>query len=151
MTGQTDNPHIEEESDLYVGAGTFSQEQVNAIVRDRLRRQRVQYEGKILALTTEMDGMKAELGTLRGRAEQYNAQFTKTLTEKRKDLPKGVLALLDKLQPEEQVAWLEENQDVLKVAPVNTPPETPRPSGTAPNVDQQILAKKASSQTYSGL
>jgi hypothetical protein len=49
----------------------------------------------------------------------------------RKDLPKHITALLDKLDAAEQLEWIAANQEALKVPAAGTTavPGTPRPNG----------------------
>lgn len=133
------------EEDVDVGGGTFSQEQVNAIVKDRLARQKAALLSQYATQVTEGEEAKKQLEQLKTKAQKYDALFKKGLEERRKKLPASVVILLDKLEPDEQVAWMDANAD--KLAPVTEAgPQTPKPKENQPAVDAAVDRKVKSGQ-----
>lgn len=152
----TPDPDDELEEDAPVGGGTFTQDQVNTIVRDRLARQKSQLERKFAAVSEELTQLKAEVEPLKAFKATADERSKAALEEKRKGLPEPVLKLLEKMEPSDQLAWIDENATALleKVpapqTPPKTPPETPKPkepTAAAPD----LTAKTSKSGLYYGI
>lgn len=133
----------------------FSQAQVDAIVTDRLQRERdknkadadkaareaadraaaEQGEFKKLAeqrqaRVTELEAQVAESDAVKAKADRYEAALTAHLETQRKDLPKHVTELLDKLDPVDQLEWIAKHRDELGGGTTRTgPPASPRSNG----------------------
>lgn len=136
------------------GEKTFTQADLDRIIADRLAREEkkrtdaaekarkdaeqktLQEQGEyktlaeqraaeLAAATAKLDAAKATEKTL----ERYQAALKAQLDTVRKDLPTHITALLDKLDPVDQLTWLAENQDALKPADP-TPQQQQRPRGT---------------------
>lgn len=89
----------------------------------------------------ERDALSAERETLAGKFEAYSAAVQSILTTQKKDLPKHIIALLDKLDPVEQLQYIAENADELtpKAAAPGTPQAPKRQSSTQPTQNGQVL------------
>lgn len=130
----------------------YSKAQMEAIVRDRLEREkrqsekttakaREEAESAALAKNAEWQALAekrgeqlaaaeakaAEVETVQERATRYEAALTSHLDSQRKDLPAHVLSLLDKLDPVDQLEWIAANREVL-AKPTNGIPPTPKPT-----------------------
>lgn len=117
------------------GSKSFSQEQLDQIVRDRLERQRVQ-------LNKEMDALRSGVGDAeetRKLLDAYRKQVAGMLDERKKGMSAPVLQLLEKLDPLEQLNWLAANPTET-TKPI---PATPKPEHKAPGLDEAIAAKRA--------
>lgn len=118
----------------------FSQADVDAIVKDRLDRQKraseaarekAEREAKEAALKeqgefkTLAEQRAAELEALKPKAEyaeQLEAVVKKLLEEQRKDVPKHIIALLDKLSITDQLDYIASNRAEWS-KPQQTPPD----------------------------
>lgn len=76
----------------------------------------------------ELEPVPAQLEQLQGTVERYKKALESQLAESRKGLLPHLVALLDKLDPVEQLEYLAANQEALKKPPVGVPP-TPSPTG----------------------
>jgi hypothetical protein len=106
----------------------FSQAELDAHIKDRLARQKSQFESQQQKTKDEAEQRKLEeekrfqelaeqrqkeLDAIKPKAEQvdtYEKLVNDLLIEQKKDLPKPILVLLDKLSPADQVAYLKENK-----------------------------------------
>jgi hypothetical protein len=107
---------------------TFTQADLDRIVADRLARQKSQYESQQQKVKQEAEDQKLaeekrfqelaeqrqkELDAIKPKADQaesYEKLVNDLLEEQRKDLPKHIVTLLNKLSPADQVAYLKENK-----------------------------------------
>ena len=145
LKGTTVNLPEPEGEESPVGGGTLTTDQVNAIIKDRLARQRAQILSQTSTQTTELEALRKEVEGLRSYKASRQEAATKVLEDKRKGLPEGVLKLLDKLDPDEQLAWIEANANELAVKPqVSAGPQTPRPNSGNGLVDPHLSVKRTS-------
>lgn len=130
----------------------FTQSQLEAIVKDRLERERKKAEtatakaredAEAAALTknaewqalaerraeqlTAAEAKAAEVDSVQQRADRYEVALKSHLDSQRKDLPAHITALLDKLDPVEQLEWLSANREALTKGS-NGVPATPKPT-----------------------
>ena len=142
----------DEEDDLEVSGGTFTQEAVNSIVRDRLQRQKATLTAQFNAQLAENKDAAEQVKALQEKADKYDVIFKSQLSDRRKKLPESVTQLLDKLEPAEQLTWLDENADkIVPVAPEQGP-QTPKPQGSAPDaVATAAKGHKAANKMYGSL
>ena len=131
-------PKIDDElEDLPVGK-SFTQDEVNRFVQERLERYKRKMEAHYAEQTTQLEQLAEEAKALHEVKDKYDASIKERLTEQRKGLPASVVALLDKLSPEEQEGWLKANGEALMSKPQPGMPEPPSPkSGTPPSVEQE--------------
>jgi len=124
---------------------TFSQADVDRIVAERLARaqQKAQADadkarqeaeqralaeqGEYKTLAEQRAAKLAELEPKAGQVERYERALKAQVDHLRKDLPDHITALLDKMDPAEQLEYLAANRDKL----VATPP----PANPAPNIN----------------
>jgi hypothetical protein len=131
------------------GEKRFTQAELDAVVADRLKRATESAErkaaserqkaderaaaeqGQFKELAEQRQTRIAELEPFEAKATRYEAALTSLLDVQRKDLPKHITALLDKLDAAEQLEWIAANQEALKVPAAGTTavPGTPRPNG----------------------
>lgn len=158
-TGQAgDNAQQQNAGD---GDKRFTQAELDAIVADRLKRatesaerkaarerqeaeeRAASEQGEFKKLADQRQARIAELEPFEAQATRYGAALTKLLDAQRKDLPGHITALLDKLDPAEQLEWIAANQEALKPAQAGTTavPGTPRANGQAPTRDQLVKDK----------
>lgn len=122
------------------GEKLFTQEELDRIVTSRLERERAKAdeatrkakeaaEAKALEeqqeyqkLAEQRAGKIAELEPQAESAKRYQDALTKLLATEKTGVPEHVLALLDKLDPVEQLEWIAANREKLK--PVESVPET---------------------------
>lgn len=113
----------------------FSEADVNRIVQERLERERrraseqaeterrqaeeaaLQQQGEFRRLAEERATRLAELEPLATRAERYETALTAHLATLRQDIPAHLAALLDRLDPAEQLEYLTANREVLVSPP----------------------------------
>lgn len=140
----------------------FTQAQLDAIIADRLAREKArteasekkareeaeaaalaeqqkfkeladQRQGKI----AELEGKVAELEQVRARADKFEAALKAQLEGLRKGLPPHILELLDSKDPADQLTWLAKNQEQLGGGNGRVP-ATPRANGQS--ADQKVDA-----------
>lgn len=138
------------------GDKRFTQAELDAIVADRLKRATESAErkaaterqkaeeraateqGQFKELAEQRQSRIAELEPFEAKATRYEAALTTLLTAQRKDLPGHLTALLDKLDPAEQLEWIAANQDALKPTNGSAGPN-PTPKGSGPiSREQQV-------------
>ena len=146
----TPNDEDDDGETVEVGGGTFTQEQVNALMRDRLSRQKRALEAKYSKQINENADAAEQLVALTEKAKKYDALFKAGLEDRRKKLPEGVLTLLDKLEPGEQLEWLNANADKLTSVKPDAGPQTPKPKDTTPN-ESATLEHKSQSNRYQSM
>jgi hypothetical protein len=116
-----------------VGAKTFTQADIDRVVKERLDREKSASKAKLDALT-------AELETYKVSATKYEESITKMIADASRDLPEPLKALFDKLSVEDKLEWLEQNAKSLptkkSVKPV---PEAQRTEPTD-DVDAHLKA-----------
>lgn len=95
---------------------------------DAAEKARLTEAGEYKALAEQAQAKVTELEPHKAKAERYEASLKKLLDRERKDLPKHVLTLLDKLDPADQLDYIAENREVLTAKPQQTPPNI---NGTA--------------------
>ena len=66
-------------------------------------------QGKYKELFDEATKQVADLEPLKGKVERYEGALVKLLEAQRQTVPEGIRALLDKLDPVDQLEWLAEN------------------------------------------
>jgi hypothetical protein len=144
------NPELPEDGEEEITGETFTRDQINALVRDRLARQRrtleARYQEQIAAGTEAVKQVEA----LTAKAVKYDALFKKQLEERCKKLPTSVTMLLDKLDPDEQMTWLDENADKLFFPTPESGPQTPKPTNPAPNA-VAVKERKSQSSQYTAM
>lgn len=116
----------------------FTQKEIDAIISDRLAREKKAQEAAAEKLkkqaeedalvknqefqkladergkrVAELEGQVAELTTVREQAERYKGALGKYLEAERKGLPKHVLTLLEKLDPVDQIEYIAANREEL--------------------------------------
>ena len=91
-----------------------------------------------------------QVETLQAKAVKYDALFKKQLEERCKKLPPSVTMLLDKLDPEEQMTWLDENADKLFFPAPESGPQTPKPTNPAPNA-VAVKERKSQNSAYTAM
>lgn len=153
----------------------FTQAQLDAIIADRLAREKAASERaaektrreaeertaaeagehKKLAETrqeriTALEGELAEAQTHKERADRYEAALTAHLDAQRKDLPKHVTELLDKLDVVDQLEWIAKNREqVVGAAGKNGPQASPRANGNpAADAVEENRKKLAATGAY---
>jgi hypothetical protein len=139
-------PEVEED-DAIVGVGSFNQDSVNAIVKQRLARQRAKYETQLTTLSTQLADAVSKLKTATEQVTKHDAELAKSLESKVKALPEPIQKLLAKMPLADQAAWITENPDLTTVTdPSKRVPVTPPASGTQPTEDEIVARKRQSSQ-----
>jgi hypothetical protein len=133
---------------------TFTQAELDQIVKDRLERQKrateaaatkaaddakaamLKEQGDYKALYEAGTAKIAELARQAEAAARYEAALSKTLEQQRKDLPAHITALLDSMDVAAQLEYLSEHGDKLRTPPVaetTAPPRgTPRIGAAVP-------------------
>ena len=96
---------------------TLPQAQVDKLLADERRKHREKFE----ALQSEYTEYKS---SVEAREKEANDAAEKKVAELRKDLPEGVIRLLDKLTPVEQLDWLSDPENVIEKKTIKPlPPE----------------------------
>ncbi len=154
---------------------SFSQADVDRIVKDRLEREKsarekatqkakedAEAEGlkknqewqtlaeKHEARTNELLAKLDELEPLGGQVERYKGALEKYLATEKKDLPKHVMVLLEKLDPIEQIEYLAANREELgKTTGTGGVPASPDPKTRTLSEDELEAARRGQAQIYS--
>lgn len=147
---------------------TFTQEDVDRIVSERLKREKAQaaeqaqkaakaaqdkaleeqQEFKQLAesraadleqANTKIETQQATIEATQTELEEYKSTVLSIIEEQRKSLPDGVATLLDKLTPLEQMAWLKDNSTQVNKSSV---PSSPKPSFQKTDTTEQLAAEQ---------
>jgi hypothetical protein len=154
---------------------TFTQEQVDGIVKDRLERERKTAEAKTqkdredaeaarlkeqgefeklanqrAATITELEAKVTEGETHKTRADRYETALKAHLETQRKDLPAHITALLDRMDPVDQLEYIAANREALGAKPGQNGsgiPATPKPGDRkALTEEQQQAAQRQAAQ-----
>jgi hypothetical protein len=92
----------------------------------------------------ELEQQLASLDDTTTKAQRYEQALRSQVETLRKDVPKHLIPLLDKLDPVEQLAWLSENR--AELAPKSTGvPATPRAQGSTDAAAQEQARQQAAS------
>jgi chromosome segregation ATPase len=126
----------------------FTQEQLDAVISQRLERER-------LSKSQDLEEVKSEIGKLSETVEtkdkqisQYEEILKGIIKGQLKDLPKPVKQLVEKLDPAEQLVWLENNADELKSTAKKPISPIPNPSELEKVDVEEIITKKQDSGKY---
>ena len=154
---------------------TFTQADIDRIVKDRLEREKSAREKATAKAKEEADAealkknqewqalaeknetraneLLAKLGELEPLGDQvtrYKGALEKYLATKKKDLPKHVLVLLEKLDPIEQIEYLAANrEDLGKAGKVEGVPPSPDPKQRTLSDDEKEAARRGQASLYS--
>lgn len=147
-------------------ARTFTQDELDGIVKDRLARQQRAHEQAAREAKEAAEARKLEeqqewqtlannradeLKRLKPRAEiadGYEKSVKQLMLKATEELPANIQTILNKLPLADQLDWLTENLDSMKRPPVTTAPDTntnawSRGNGQAQTLtDEEYLAKK---------
>lgn len=148
------------------------QRRVDEMLRERLERERVKAEkaaakakedalaeaaaknGEWQQLAEQRAARLSELETQLGdleaataRAGRYEQALGKQVEALRKDLPKHLLPLLDKLDVAEQLEWLAANREQVALAKTTGVPATPRAQGGT-DAAREAEARQSSARFY---
>ena len=93
------------------------------------------------AKVSELEKQVVELEPVRAWAERLEKALTAQLTALKKDLPKHITALLEKLDVVEQLEYLAANQEALNKPGAIGVPGTPNPSGNGKMSDEERRKK----------
>jgi hypothetical protein len=86
--------------------------------------------------------------TLEDKAKKYDEIQKKGLEAQRAKLPAAILALLDRLDPDAQAAWLEANKNTIEGVKFEPGPQTPKPAGPGYPVAAAARKNKADHEVY---
>jgi hypothetical protein len=159
-------------------AQVFTQSDVDRIVRERLEREK-QAREKAAAKAkeeAEADAMKkyqdwqalaqanekkagelearlGELEPLNDQVTRYKGALDKYLEAEKRDLPKHVLVLLEKLDPVEQIEYLSENREALGAKPASAGaaagvPASPNPRQRTMSEEDKEAARRGQAALY---
>ena len=152
---------------------TFTQAELDQIVKDRLERERKKHEAdaekarkqaEAAALEKNQEWQKLaetraqeladlarekdELAPYKEQAEKYRAALDAQLAKAKEKLPKHILPLIEKLDPVEAMAYITEHAEELG-AKLSTFSETPDPRQKKVSDDDKKEAQRASSTVIS--
>ncbi len=146
--------------------GTFTQVDVDRIVKERLERERGMREkaaGKARddaqaealkknqewqALAEKSAARVVELEPLGEQAARYRDALEKSLAAEKKDLPRHVLVLLEKLDPVDQIEYLSANREELGKPLRTGVPASPEPAERTLSEDDAARARRGQAQIY---
>jgi len=77
--------------------------------QEQAKQKELAEQGKYKELFDEATKQVADLEPLKGKVERYEGALVKLLEAQRQTVPEGIRALLDKLDPVDQLEWLAEN------------------------------------------
>lgn len=168
-----DPPDAKDKKEKPVDEKKFSQAELDAIVQDRLAREKKKQDeaaekarkeaeeagllknqefqklaeerAKTIA---ELEPFKEQLNGANETIERYKGALDKYLEAEKKDLPKHVLALLDKLDPVEQMEYIAANREELGKGPEGIPP-SPNPKEKKLSDEELERARKEQGSLYS--
>lgn len=154
----------------------FTQKEIDAIISDRLAREKKSQEAAAEKLkkqaeedalvknqefqkladergkrVAELESQVTELTTVREQAERYKGALDKYLEAERKGLPKHVLTLLEKLDPVDQIEYIAANRAELgKPAeqPIQGVPPSPNPRERKLSEKETDDARRDQSRLY---
>lgn len=122
-TAGATQPNVEEKK--------FSQAELDALIAERLKRQKTAFEAQqqkqkdeaeqrtlteqqqFKELAQKHEARVKELEPLQSEVETLRAVVQQQLDVAKKDMPKHITALLDKMAPADQLAWIAENKAEL--------------------------------------
>jgi hypothetical protein len=130
-------------------------DQANRAAETKAQREREAAEAEALKeqqkfkeLAEQRERQLAEIEPFKAKAERYEAALTTMLETECKGLPAHITALLDKLDPAEQLEWIATNRDALGQATddaangsrtaTRAVPTTPRPNAKPQSRDERI-------------
>ena len=97
------------------------------------------------AKIAELEAQTAALDATTTRAQRYEQALAKQVEVLRKDVPKHLAPLLDKLDVVEQLEWLAANRDAVAPKQPNGVPATPRAQGGMDAAAQAEARQQAAS------
>lgn len=132
---------------------SFSQADVDRIVKERLEREKTAREKAAQKAREEAEAgalqKNQEWQTLGEQVTRYKGALDKYLQAEKKDLPRYVLALLEKLDPVEQIEYISANREELgKPASKAGVPPSPEPKERTLSEDEQQQARRSQAQIY---
>lgn len=150
---------------------TFTKEQVEALVKERLDRAErkatekatkdreaaeaagLAEQQKFKELADKHGAKVAELepqlATANEKAERYEKALAGYVATLRKTIPANILTLLDKLDVVDQLEWIGANADKVTAPPIQGVPGTPKPSGNQTEADKE-KARASQATVYKG-
>jgi len=149
-------------------SGIFTQDEVDRIVKERLEREKLtrdkesskakeNAEAEALkknqewqALAEKSAARVMELEPLSEQVERYRNALEKSLAAEKKDLPRHVLVLLEKLDPVDQIEYLSENREGLGKPLRTGVPASPEPKERKISDEDNERARQAQTRLYSG-
>jgi len=140
-----------DDQDKHTGNLPKTQDEMNAIIKARLERDRATRKGDLDTAKSESQRIASELETANTLLEGYKGTFSKMVTKQLEAMPPAVKTLLDKLDPLEQMEWLAENGATFTGNGDKKPifPDIPSPSGDASDDRDAALLKKSHQLDYS--
>lgn len=154
----------------------FTQKEIDAIIAERLAREKKNQEaaaekarkqaeedalvknqefqklsderGKRVA---ELEGQVSEMTSVREQADRYKGALEKYLVAEKKDLPKHVLTLLEKLDPVDQIEYIAANRAELGKPPqenLKGVPPSPDPKERKLSDEEKAEARKGQASLY---
>ena len=179
-SGKTDKSESDPSKAAEPSGGKFTQADVDRIVKDRLEREKsareratakAKEEAEAAALkkneewqalaeknearASELLAKLGELEPLGDQVTRYKGALEKYLATEKKDLPKHVLVLLEKLDPIEQIEYLAANREDLGKAGrfawqiVEGVPPSPDPKQRTLSDDEKEAARRGQASLYS--
>jgi exonuclease VII large subunit len=122
---------------------TFTQEQLEAVLKERLEREK----------TSSGHAQKQLQDTIKGLEEsnqKYHERITKSLEKQLEALPESVRALVQKLDPLDQLEWLETNSAEFTQNVSQQKSVKPVPDGVTPETNlDDVIKRKAQTGDYS--
>ena len=151
------------------GDRTFTQAEVDRIVKERLEREKTAREKAAARAREDAEAQAfkknqewqaqaeksaarvAELESLGEQVTRYQGALDQYLAAEKKDLPRHVLVLLEKLDPVEQMEYLSANRDELgRPALKGGVPASPEPKERALSEEEAERARRGQAQLYQG-
>jgi|GEM_PF-2928586 len=170
---EEETPDADKKKEKPADEKKFSQAELDAIVQDRLAREKkkqddaadkARKEAEETALLenqkfqelaeeraktiAELEPFKEQLDGANETIERYKGALDKYLEAEKKDLPKHVLALLEKLDPVEQMDYIAANREELGKGPEGIPP-SPNPKEKKLSDEERERARKEQGSLYS--
>jgi hypothetical protein len=110
-----------------VAEKTFAQSEVNAL----MAKERKAYEAKLKATQDEYANFKATIEEKQAKAEEAAKEKVEKLRE---GLPEGIVNLLDKLTPLDQLEWLSDPTNTITKQTIKPLPEARDGERHAPSI-----------------
>lgn len=146
----------------------FTQADVDRIIKERLEREKTAREKSAAkareeaeaeglkkseewqALAKKLEARVGELEPIGEQVTRYKSVLEKYLEAEKKDLPKHVLVLLEKLDPADQMEYLSTNREELgKVGKLEGVPASPQARGRSISEEEQEAARRGQANLYS--